>query len=146
MANVIYNSFKRRLFENGVSALNWTSNSSVKVMLTTNSYVPNEDTHEFRSSVTNEIPAGGGYTTGGMVLPGKSVSVNTTSNAVTLSATTATWANSTITNARYAILYIDNGNISTDVLIAAYDFGVDKSSSNDNFSFVPNASGLLVLT
>ena len=147
MANVIYNNFKRRLFANGVASLNWTDpGTTVKVLLTTNSYVPNEDTHEFRSSVTNEIPNGGGYTSGGMVLPGKSLAVNNTSNAVTLNATTATWANSTITNARYAVLYIDTGNVATDILIAAYDFGVDKSSSNDNFSFVPNASGLIVLT
>ena len=147
MPNVIYNNFKRRLFLNGVNSLNWTDpGTTVRVMLTTSSYVPDEDNHEFRSSVTNEIPNGGGYTTGGMILPGKSLSVNTTSNAVTLNAGTATWTSSTITNARYAILYIATGNAATDVLIAAYDFGVDKSSSNDNFSFVPNASGLLVLT
>lgn len=147
MANTIYNSFKSRLFTNGVNSLNWTDpGTTVKVMLTTNSYVPNEDTHQFRSAVTNEIPNGGGYTTGGMTLPGKSLAVNTTSNTVTLNATTATWANSTITNARYAVLYVDTGNAATDILIAAFDFGVDKSSSNDNFSFVPNASGLLVLS
>lgn len=148
MPNVVFNSFKSRLFSNGLSGLNWTNpGTTVNVMLMKSTYTPDEDNQEFRSQIASEeIAAGGGYTVGGQVLPGKSLSVNPTTNAVTLTASNVTWSNSTITNARHAVLYISTGNAATDVLIAAYDFNVNKSSSNDNFTFTINASGLLVLS
>ena len=151
MANVIYNSFKLKVFTNGVNGLNWTDpGTEVRVMLMANTYTPNEDTHTLRSEIkTNEISTGGNYTRGGAILPTKSTSVNTATNTITLTAASVTWASSTITNARYAVLYIPTsgtGDSSEGPLIACYDFGVDKSSSNDNFTFIPNASGLLTLS
>lgn len=149
MANVIFNSFKQRLFTNGVSALNWTNpGTTVNVMLMGSAFDANvnADTQVFRADIAGwEIAAGGNYATGGALLPGKSSSINTATDTITLTASNVVWANSTITNARYAVLYISTGSAATDILIAAYDFGTNKSSSNDNFTFTINASGLLTI-
>src|SRR3978361_1747158 len=36
-----------------------------KLVLLTNAYTPNKGTHRYQSDLTNELPAGNGYTTGG---------------------------------------------------------------------------------
>jgi hypothetical protein len=41
-----------------------------KMCLLTSAYVPNLATHQFQSSLTNELPSGNGYTTGGQVITG----------------------------------------------------------------------------
>lgn len=40
----------------------------LKAMLFTSTYAPNKDTHQYKSSVTNEV-VGTGYTAGGVVIP-----------------------------------------------------------------------------
>lgn len=46
--------------------------NTVRAMLTTSTYTPNTDTHQYKSSVTNEI-TGTGYTAGGVTLGTKTV-------------------------------------------------------------------------
>src|SRR5262245_9529135 len=45
---------------------------TIKVLLTTNSYVPNLDTHETKADITNEV-TGTNYTAGGNALASKSI-------------------------------------------------------------------------
>lgn len=45
---------------------------TVKAMLMTSSYTPNYDTHQYKSSLTNEV-VGTGYTAGGVTLASKTV-------------------------------------------------------------------------
>lgn len=47
--------------------VDWDSDT-IKVMLTTSSYTPNQDTHIYKSSVTNEV-TGTGYTAGEQPFP-----------------------------------------------------------------------------
>jgi hypothetical protein len=51
-------------------AIDWNSDSVVATMHTS-SYVPNLDTHAHVSDLSNEVPAGAGYSTGGLLLSGK---------------------------------------------------------------------------
>lgn len=46
----------------------WGWSTTVKVLLTTSSYTPNKDTHDYKNDVTNEVANGGGYTTGGAAI------------------------------------------------------------------------------
>src|SRR5690606_7830921 len=78
---------------------------TLKVMLCTSSYSPNQDTHQYKSSVTNEV-SGTGYTAGGKTLTGVTVTYDTGTNTLTLDADDVTWSSSTIT-ARYAVFYDD---------------------------------------
>ncbi len=115
-------------------------NDTVKVMLTTSSYVPDQDAHIYKSSVTSEV-TGTGYTAGGQALASKTLTYTAASNTVTFDAADTSWASSTIT-ARYAVVYVDTGTASTSPLIAYVDFGADVVSSAGAFTISWDAAGV----
>jgi hypothetical protein len=69
---------------------------TIKVLLVTSAYTPDQDAHTKRSDVTNEV-SGTGYTAGGATLANKSVSADTTDNEGVSDADDSTWGSSTIT-------------------------------------------------
>lgn len=104
-----------------------------KIMLTTNAYTPNQDTHDFRDDVTNEV-IGTGYTAGGTTLSGVSVTYDAASNEVRISWTDPTWPTATIT-ARTAVIYKSRGGAaSADELLAYCTEASDISSSGATFT------------
>lgn len=105
---------------------------TVKVALTTASYTPNQDTHQFFSDITNEV-SGTGYTAGGATLTSKTITYDATTQRIWLNAADVTWATSTITNARYAIIYIDTGVAGTSRLLAYLDMDSNQSTSASDF-------------
>ena len=113
-------------------------------MLTTNTYSPNQDTHDYKNDVTNEV-SGTGYVATGTELTTR---VNTnTNNVVKFDGDDTQWTSSTIT-ARRAVLYNTIG-LSTDAtrpLMSWVDFGQDESSSSGTFKIVWNASGVSTIT
>jgi hypothetical protein len=103
----------------------------LKVMLTTATYTPNNDTHAYKSDVTNEV-TGTGYTAGGATVTG-SISVDTTNNRIRLIITDPSWPTSTIT-ARTAVLYDSSpATDATRPLIAYLPFGSDVVSTGGTF-------------
>jgi|SRR5215213_8203045 hypothetical protein len=75
-------------------------------MLTTASYVPDQDTHVYRSQVTNEV-TGGGYGAGGVALVNKSITYSAAGNVGKLDADDLSWPGSTIVGARVLVIYDD---------------------------------------
>src|SRR5438477_2232621 len=88
----------------------WTTDT-IKTMLCTSSYTPDQDAHEFKSSVTNEI-SGTGYTAGGATLASKTVTADSSTNETRLDAADVSWTVATFT-ARYAVVYKSTGTDST---------------------------------
>lgn len=118
---------------------------TLKLLLVTSSYSPNIDSHDFRNDITNEVANGNGYTTGGATLSGVSVTQDSTDDEAVVDASDVSWTSSTIT-ARGAVLYKSRGGASSaDELIAYFDFGSDKSSSNGTFTVAWAAEGILNL-
>ncbi|QGF20283.1 minor tail protein [Gordonia phage Sixama] len=118
---------------------------SIKVMLCTSAYTPNQDTHRYKSSVTNEV-TGPGYTAGGATLAGVTVAYDSATNTITLDANDVTWAGSSLT-ARYAVFYDSTpATDATRPLICYWDFGQDEVSSSGNFTLTLSASGLIAIT
>lgn len=104
-----------------------------KIMLTTSTYVPNQDTHDFRDDVTNEV-VGAGYTPGGATLTGISVTYDAASNQVRVTWADPTWPNATIT-ARTAVIYKSRGGAATaDELVAYCTEAADVSSTAATFT------------
>lgn len=104
-----------------------------KIMLTTSTYTPNQDTHDFRDDVTNEV-SGTGYTAGGATLAGVSVTYDAASNQVRVSWTDPTWPSSSIT-ARTAVIYKSRGGASTaDELVAYCTEAADVTSTAATFT------------
>lgn len=104
-----------------------------KIMLTTSSYVPDQDAHDFRNDVTNEI-TGTGYTAGGVTLSGVSVSYDSASNEVRILWSDASWSSASFT-AAVAVIYKSRGGASSaDELLGYIDFGGDQTVSSGTFT------------
>lgn len=141
MANVIFNSFLR---DESLALINLQTDT-IKLMLVTSAYVPNQDTQTKRSDITNEV-VGAGYTAGGVILANKTVTVNNTTNKAVFDADDVTIPNATIT-ARGAVLYKSRGGVATsDELIAYLDFNSDITATAGNFVITFDANGILTKT
>lgn len=117
----------------------------IKVMLCTSAYTPNQDAHQYKSSITNEV-TGTGYTAGGLALASSAVSYNASTNTVMFDANDASWPASTIA-ARYVVLYDSTpGSDATRPLIGYVDLEADVSTTNGNFQVTWDAAGILTLT
>lgn len=130
------------------NALKWTANT-IKCILCSSSYTPNQDTHVFYSDITaaNELSTADGYTAGGMTLTTKTATYSATTNVVTLDADDAYWADSTIT-ARYAVLYDGSTDAAStgQVLIGYVDFESDQSSASGTFTVQWSNAGIVAIT
>jgi len=124
--------------------VDWDTDT-IKVMLCTATYSPSQDSHIYKSSVTNEV-TGTGYTAGGATLGTKSIAYEGTTNVITLDAADTSWSSSTIT-ARFAVIYDDAGATDAEKVLLGYvDFGEDKISSNGTFTIQWDAAGIFAIT
>jgi hypothetical protein len=118
---------------------------TLKVMLCSSSYTPAQDTHQFKSDVTNEI-TGTGYTAGGDTLTSVTLTYTAGTNVLALDAADVVWSGSTIT-ARYAVIYDSTpATDATRPLIAYVDFGADQSDSSGTFTITWDAAGIATIT
>jgi hypothetical protein len=119
---------------------------TINVMLTTSTYTPDQDVHDYKNDVTNEVASGGGYSTGGATLANKTVTYTASTNKHTLDADDVVWSASNIT-ARTAVVY-DN-TPSTDAtrpLLCYQQSDVDLTSSGGAWTLQWNASGIVEIT
>lgn len=124
--------------------INLTSDT-LKVMLCTSAYTPDQDVHQYKSQVTNEV-VGAGYTAGGAALASVTVAYNAATNTLTLDSADPSWAAATIT-ARYAVYYdATPASDATRPLIAYVDFGADVSSSAGPFTITIDSAGIATVT
>lgn len=124
--------------------IDWDSDT-IKCMLTTSSYVPNQDTHQYKSSVTNEV-TGTGYSAGGTTLTGKTVGYTSGTKTLKLSADNPTWASLTVTGIRIAVFYVDTGSSATSPVLCYMDFESNFSPSAQAFSITLPSLGILSAT
>lgn len=105
-----------------------------KLMLTTSTYTPNQDTHAFRSDVTNEVGASGTYAAGGATLAGGTFAYDTASNEYRIAWTSPSFTSATIT-ARTAVIYKSRGGAATaDELVAYCTEASDVTSTAGTFT------------
>lgn len=116
---------------------------TIKCMLCTSVYTPDQDAHDFKDDVTNEV-VGTGYTAGGAAAANPAATI--AAKVTKFDADDVEWVTSTIT-ARYAVLYDDTpATAATKPLLVLVDFGADKSSENGTFKLAWNASGIFTIT
>lgn len=115
--------------------------NTIKALLLTSGYTPNQDTHRYRSDLTSEVASGNGYATGGVTLTGKTVTYDAATNTVTIDADDPAWPASTIT-CRYIVFYRDTGTAATSALISWADFGADQSSTAGTFTYQIPTTGI----
>ncbi|OOL31846.1 hypothetical protein GQ85_10950 [Rhodococcus rhodochrous] len=116
----------------------------IKVMLCTSAYTPDQDTHQYKSSITNEV-TGTGYTAGGATLATATIAYTAGTNTLVLDAADTAWPGSTIT-ARYAVIYDSTpGTDATRPLIGYVDFGADVATTAGTFTITWDAAGIITL-
>lgn len=138
MADFTFNSAKKYI-ANGTIDLD---TDTLYILLTTSSYTPDQDNHEFRSDVTNELAASGGYATGGFALTGQAVTQDNVGNRAVFDADD--WVQSlTFTGARWGILYKHRGGAaSADELIRCIDFGSAQNATG-TFTIAFGTNGII---
>ncbi|AEV51994.1 hypothetical protein [Prescottella equi] len=118
---------------------------TLKVMLCTSAYTPNQDTHRYKSSITGEV-SGSGYTAGGVTLTGVTVTYDAATNTLKLDADDASWPAATIT-ARHAVIYDSTpGSDATRPLIGYTTFDQDISSTAAAFQLIWDPAGICTMT
>jgi len=124
--------------------INFTG-GTVRCMLCSASYVPDQDTHRYKSSITNEV-SGSGYTARGAALAGKTVTYNTTTNTTTWDANDPTWATTTITQIRFAVFYLDTTVDATSPLISYMDLESNYAPAAQSFTITLPGTGICTFT
>jgi len=140
----LYDNFRKKQ-ASGQGAVDLSA-LTVKCMLVTGTYVPNQNTHGFRSDLGANEVAGTNYTAGGNTCATPVITLDGAGNVTVDFADPATWLQSGtgFANARRAIFYIARGGAaSADELIGySNDFGADAGNVAGDFSVAINASGL----
>lgn len=124
-------------------SINYTG-ATVKAILLTSSYTPNQDTHRFKSDLSGEA-VGTGYTAGGQTLTSKTSTYATGSHILTLDCADPTWPTTTV-SARYIAFYVDTGTSTTSPLISYVDFGANVTSTGGTWTYPVPATGIAQLT
>lgn len=122
--------------------------NQIKAMLCTSTYTPNQNTHQFKSDVTNEI-TGTGYTAGGTVI-NTSATLSDSTTSWSLLYANASWSSASFT-ARYCVVYSSGPSGSSYAagaapLVLYVDFGADQTVSSGTFTVQWNASGTVAIT
>ena len=142
MASKVYGNALKAAFN---KEIDWDSDT-IKVMLLSSAYTPNQDSHDYLDDVVGSEVTGTGYTSGGATLGSKTATYDSATNTVKFDAADVTWASSTIT-ARYAVVYDDSGaSAGQKALIAYFDFTTDRASSNGEFVIRWGADGVFSAT
>ena len=124
--------------------IDWMADD-IRCMLTTVTYVPNQDTHDYYDDITNEV-VGAGYTANGQVLTGKTVTYTGGTNKHVLDCDDPAWAASTIT-ARVAVFYDRTpATDATRPLMCYQESDADISSTSGTFTVQLDAAGLIEIT
>lgn len=124
--------------------IDWNSDT-IKCALTTSSYTPDQDAHDFFNDITNEV-SGTGYTAGGATIANCTITYTGGTNVLKLDGDDVSWAASTIT-ARYAIIYDSTpGTAATNPLILYIDFGANVTSTAGTFTITFDAAGIATVT
>lgn len=143
MADIIYNSALLKIPTGSIDL----DTDTFYILLTDASYTPDRDAHAFRSDITGELPASGGYASGGFALTGLSVVQDNPGDRVVVDAND--WSQAlTFTGARWAVMYKHRGGAaSADELIKAFDFGSALSADAGvaNFEIRFGIDGVLTL-
>lgn len=118
------------------------SETAVKGLLTTDTYAPNFDTHDFRNDVTDEV-TGTGYSSGGQTITGTEITLS--GGVLTWDFADPAWTSSTISSAMCLVTYFNVGSSSTDQLLLLLDFVSAVTTSAGTLTVQINASGAMTI-
>jgi hypothetical protein len=135
MADILYNGFLQYIADGTIDL----KNDTIKAALFASTFTPDKDTQDTWADISASEISGTNYNAGGETLANKAVTHEDAGDTGKFDADDVTYANVTLTNARYVILY----HSSSGKLIGAWDLGSNQSPSATNFVVKWNAAGIL---
>lgn len=119
---------------------------TLKVMFATSAYTPDQDAHDFRNDVTNEV-TGTGYSSGGVTVAGQSWTYDSASNEVRLVFNDVVIGpGASVTGIRVGVLYKSVGTSATDPLIGYIVLDGDQTVSGGTYTLDIDATTALKIT
>lgn len=116
-----------------------------KMLLTTADYVPDADTHEFVSHVTDEI-SGVNYVVGGVSLTNLVWTYDAANDRCVLTCDPVVFSNVTIAAARRGVIYrLDEAGAAASPLLSWVDFGDDAAPAAMDLRITFTAEGVYQL-
>lgn len=140
MADIVYNSFKKKIQEKAIDL----ANDDFRIALLDDGHTPSDE-HEFFDEVSGDEISGTGYNTGGELIGGLSCAQDNTGNRGVWDGNDVTWTGATFT-ARYGVIYQDTGNPATSPLVKLLDFTANKAPSGVDFKVQWNSEGILTFS
>ncbi len=130
----------------------FTSETKINGVLTSSSYTPNQDTHNYHDDITNQLTTANGYTAEdgsdtGLSLT--STTVTNTLNVITLDTVDPQWTatGAGFTARRIVLVDVSSGVSATDPLILWSDFGTDETASGGGtFTYTVAGTGWGTIT
>jgi len=118
--------------------IDWDTDT-VKAVLCSSAYTPDQDTHQYASSLAGEL-AGGGYVR--VTLGTKTTTYTGGTNTHMLDAADFSFPGLTGTF-RYLIYLVDTGVAGTSPLVAYVDFGADQTATAQDVNITIDAAGVV---
>lgn len=119
---------------------------TIKCMLTTSGYTPDQDVHDYKDDITNEVSATG-YSAGGATLASKTVTYTGATNKHVLDCADPAWTITGSLTARNAVFYdASPGSDATRPLIGYQASDADITATDGTFTVVIAAAGLVEIT
>lgn len=137
IVNYWYGLAKKHL---GQGEIDWI-NGTVMLMLTTDTYVPYQDTDEYKDDVIGEVSATG-YTPGGAEITNRSLTYTAATNTLSYDGYNVIFTITGSLTFRYAVIYLDTGTESTSPLIGYIDFGEDITHTDGSLTLNFDADGI----
>jgi hypothetical protein len=106
--------------------------------------LPDQDLDEFRSDITGEA-SGAGYPAGGQTVTGITFTPDATGEKWVISCNPISFPSSSITG-RWLVFYNNTGSSATSALLFYVDARQEMTSSNDVWSFTPDAGGVATIS
>lgn len=121
------------------------NSDQLKALLTTSAYTPDKDTHQYKSSVTNEV-AGTGYTAGGLVISSPTITYDAANDRVVFDGADINWPNSAFTARRLVVYDNTPASDATRPLVMWVDFPFDYTPVGGKLEIIWNAIGFGYVT
>ena len=118
----------------------------IKAMATTVTYVPNQDTHDYKDDVTNEVSFTG-YTAGGATLANDTITYTAGTNKWKYDADDVVWTVTGSGTVRIIVVYDSTpATDATRPLICYQESSIDVTATDDTLTVQWHADGLVEIT
>lgn len=116
-----------------------------KLTLHTDTYTPNQDTHDYYDDATNELSTASGYTSGGVALSSTALSYDSTTNQVRWDFADPSWAFTGSQTWRYGVIRKSRGGAASADELLCYLAWDSNQTVSTTYTLTIDSLGLLYI-